>query len=319
MEHIADEREPVQQSFFEDVTSFEKLFSICPDAIIGIDRGGIVRLLNPAAERLTGRKALEAVARLHIAEIYPSTKTARQIKKLIHADAHGGPGFLVDYETRLRDKQGREIPILLSVALLCRDGEEVGSFGFFHDMTVRKDMERRLRELSITDSLTGLYNQRHFYASLSRELSRAERYKRSLSLICFDLDRFKECNDAMGHQEGDNVLRLVGTVLRSQTRQSDQSFRYGGDEFFVLLPETPLSDATAAAEKIRTAFNRGWPYDSGAAHRPLDPVTLSIGVAEAAAGDLPEGLVKRGDLAMYEAKKAGGDRIRVADAPAARP
>ncbi len=303
----------VSDPFFKDRISFEDLIAICPDAIIGIDRKGIIHLLNPAAERLIGYNADQSVGCLSITRIYLSEKSAREIKRQMYAPDMGGKGRLVDYETRLRHKEGREIPILLSAALIFREGKEIGSVGFFHDMSVRKDMEKRLRKLSITDSLTGLYNQRHFHACLSREIERTGRYRRPLSLICFDLDHFKECNDAMGHQEGDNVLRLVGQVLKKEIRKSDLSFRYGGDEFFVLLPETDTKSAQTAAEKIRKTFKHRWPYDSVSGSKRTKPVTLSMGVASAAYGEPPEGIVKRADLAMYEAKKHGGDQIRVAD------
>ena len=305
------------EPFFKDPASAEALVSFCPDAIIGIDRKGTISLVNPAAERLMGRSAEETVGRLNITEVYPSAEIAREIKRRMYAEDAGGRGRLDDFETLILHKNGRQIPIRLSAALVFREGVEVGSVGYFHDLTVRKAMEERLRSLSITDGLTGLFNHRHFHACLSSELSRIDRYHRPLSLICFDLDHFKDCNDTLGHQEGDNVLRLIGEVLRKETRNSDSCFRYGGDEFFILLPETATQSARKAGEKIRRAFKRRWPFDPKSHRCPQ--VTLSIGIASAIYGEQPEGIIKRADLAMYEAKRQGGDRIVISASPSTDP
>ena len=181
--------------------------------------------------------------------------------------------------------------------------------GFFHDLSPQKKIEKKLRRLSITDALTDLYNQRYFYSNLSREIGRALRYQRSLSLICIDLDHFKACNDQLGHLEGDNILRMVGKQLLGIVRKSDTAYRYGGDEFFVLLPETELQNAKQTGEKIWVSFNDHWPYD--VAHKDFDlkPVTLSVGVAQLEKNETAEALIKQADVAMYEAKRQGGDRV----------
>ncbi|MCP3955194.1 MAG: GGDEF domain-containing protein, partial [Desulfobacterales bacterium] len=171
------------------------------------------------------------------------------------------------------------------------------------------EIEEKLRHLSITDSLTELNNQRYFHVSIARELERAKRYGRPLSLICIDIDHFKQCNDILGHVEGDNVLRLLGKLLPQNLRQTDLSFRYGGDEFFVLLPETTLDNASLIANKIRQLFNAQWPYEVEYSGIKVDPATLSIGVTLANLTENPERLIKRADLAMYSAKREGGNRV----------
>jgi len=163
----------------------------------------------------------------------------------------------------------------------------------------------------VTNSLTGLYKQHHFCTSLSRETGRAQRYQRPLSLICFDLDHFKDCNDQLGHLEGDNILRIIGKLLLETIRKSDMAFRYGGDEFFILLPETELQSAEQTGEKLRTSFNDRWPYDVIYKNTQLKPVTLSVGVAQLEDNESAESLMKRSDVAMYEAKRQGGNRVTV--------
>ena len=290
------------------------LVELCPDGIIGVDRPGTVTIFNQAAARLTGRCAEAVIGTAPIWEIYGSRQLARRIKSAIYSEENGGSGRLDGLDIEIEDAQGCTVPIRLSAVLLAENGQEIGSVGFFHDLRDRKRLEEKLRALSITDGLTGLYNQRYFHERLSSELARADRYQRALSLICFDLDRFKDCNDRFGHLEGDNVLRLVGETLRAVTRKSDPSFRYGGDEFFVLLPETDLEQARQTAEKIRKAFNERWPYEGTENTSRGYRVTLSMGVAQLRKENDAETLIKRADLAMYNAKAQGGDRV-VADGP----
>ena len=288
------------------------LVTLCPDGIIAVDRTGLITLFNQAAEDLIGYQASNVIGKLNITSVYKSERVARDVKKAIYSDDYGGAGRLENFEIELQDRDGKKIPIRLSAILIEKKGEEVGSVGFFHDQSLRKAMEQKLRHLSITDSLTGLYNRRYFYNCLNRELDRCERYGRPISLICFDLDRFKQCNDLFGHLEGDNVLRLVGDLLSDVLRRTDMAFRYGGDEFFVLLPETALASARPTCEKIRNLFNERWPYTVEYKGSRFEPVTLSIGVAQAHSGETAEDVIRRADLAMYDAKRNGGDKVSAA-------
>jgi two-component system cell cycle response regulator len=173
----------------------------------------------------------------------------------------------------------------------------------------RRQMEKRLRELTITDDLTKLYNMRHFYIQLQLEMDRALRYKGSLSLLLLDVDRFKQYNDTHGHLEGDKILIKLGEVIRECLRKSDTAYRYGGDEFMVLLPETRVNEASKVAERIRALFpgvsSHGVPDDT------VD-TTLSIGVVEYHRGEDLSEFVKRADRAMYKAKKQGGNQSLLA-------
>ena len=243
-----------------------------------------------------------------ITEVYDPPELARVVKKALYSPANGGVGRMEGMEVEVVGRGGRRIPIRLSAALLMENGEEVGSVGFFHDMTARKMMEKELRRRSITDSLTELYNRRHFHNTLNLEVDRAVRYGRPLSLAVFDLDHFKPFNDAYGHQEGDNILRFVSNVMRQGLRRLDQGFRLGGDEFGFILVETDLARAALAMERFRLTFNEQWPTKMSFLGEQLRPVTLSIGLAQQAPEEKADQLFRRADLAMYEAKKDGGDR-----------
>jgi diguanylate cyclase (GGDEF)-like protein len=170
-------------------------------------------------------------------------------------------------------------------------------------------MEKRLRELTITDDLTKLYNMRHFYTQLQLEMDRALRYKSSLSLLLLDVDRFKQYNDTHGHLEGDKILIKLGEVIRECLRKSDTAYRYGGDEFMVLLPETKVHEASKVAERIRALFLAACSYQV-----PDDTIetTLSVGVVEYHQDEDLSEFVKRADQAMYKAKKQGGNQSLLA-------
>lgn len=284
------------------------LIAVCPDGIIGVNLHGTVIIFNAKAAALTLRRPEDVIGSLNISQIYGTREQARQIKTALYSEDYGGVGCLEGFETDIVDINNKIIPIRLSAALIMDNGKEVGSVGFFHDLTNQKIMEEKLHDLSITDGLTNLFNQRHFHSCLADEIDRVIRYNSSLSLICFDLDKFKDCNDRLGHLEGDNVLRRVGNQLNVITRHSDKCFRYGGDEFFVLLPETNLDQAMITAEKIRQTFNDSWPYATRGTG-VLSQVTLSIGVVQRKEETSGAALMKRADLAMYNAKNQGGNRI----------
>lgn len=170
-----------------------------------------------------------------------------------------------------------------------------------------------VREQSLRDGLTGCFNRAHALEVIDAELRRARRGPRPLSIIMFDLDRFKEVNDRHGHLCGDSVLASVGRLMRDVLRGSDLKCRYGGDEFLVLLPETPLEGARRVAEGLRrdlAALACTWKGDTIA-------VTGSFGLALARPGEVDaDELIARADKALYRAKSTGRDCVRLAD-PAA--
>ena len=290
---------------YSDVIMFEsygdQLASICPDPIIAVDRAGVITLFNPAAERLLGYRAEEVVGKANITDFYHPAAAGREIKRLMHE----GMGQLQGHESALKTKAGTVLPIQISATLLMKNNQEVGSVGFFHDLTPRKQMEQSLKQQSITDSLSGLYNQRHFQSTLIKEIARSNRYKHPLTLICLDMDNFKSVNDQLGHIVGDSLISFMGRIIRDQLRECDYGFRYGGDEFMIVLPEAEEDSALVVAERLLKNFADDSPLNH--IDQP-PPVSISIGIAELAAGDGPEDLFKRADLAMYRAKNSGGNQ-----------
>ncbi|MCX5839079.1 MAG: diguanylate cyclase [Deltaproteobacteria bacterium] len=166
--------------------------------------------------------------------------------------------------------------------------------------------EERYRELSIVDDLTQLYNSRHFHFQLKIEMDRSNRYEQPLTLLLLDLDNFKAFNDAYGHVEGDQVLIRLGQVVKRCLRQTDSAYRYGGEEFTILLPMATSEDGAVTAERIRTEFKKE--NFSPAPGRDVH-VTVSIGLAQYKPEEDMKAFVNRVDHLMYQAKKNGKDRV----------
>ncbi len=169
----------------------------------------------------------------------------------------------------------------------------------------RRQMEEQLRELTVTDDLTKLHNSRHFFKEVQSEIDRAVRYQHPLSLLLLDVDHFKQYNDTHGHLEGDEILAELGKVIRGCMRKNDSGYRYGGDEFTVILPETRGTEAVKVAERIRRGFQA---LDFRAGPGNDFDATVSIGIAECRAGEGWRELAKRADEAMYQAKRQGGNQ-----------
>ncbi|MFQ5502582.1 MAG: GGDEF domain-containing protein [Phycisphaerae bacterium] len=172
-----------------------------------------------------------------------------------------------------------------------------------------EEANKRFREMAARDSLTGLYNRRHFNDLLSQLFAESSRYQTDLTCMMIDLDNFKRVNDTLGHQVGDTLLRMTSDVIQQSIRESDVPVRYGGDEFIVLLPRTTPEDARSSAERILDRFRSELAREMPQAN----VVSLSIGLASRL-DDQPNealALVQLADEALYLAKAGGKDRITV--------
>jgi len=209
---------------------------------------------------------------------------------------------------RLTEAAARVAAGDLSVELPAGGSGEVGYLTrAFNTVVTRlreKESHGELEKLSLTDSLTGLYNRRHLMGTLASEVQRSRRLRRAFSVLLADVDRFKQYNDTHGHLAGDAALVKIAEVFRKTTRQVDCVARYGGEEFVVMLLEANTATATLVAERVRARVAE---QDLGEGK-----LTLSIGVAEYPdGGDTPEELIATADAAMYKAKSAGRNQVVV--------
>ncbi|MDP2940180.1 MAG: diguanylate cyclase [Candidatus Omnitrophota bacterium] len=169
-------------------------------------------------------------------------------------------------------------------------------------LLVEANQKEYYRELSIIDGLTGLHNHRYFHEIILREFSRAKRYPQAFSLLMVDIDAFKSYNDTHGHLAGDDLLKSVGRFFVESIRCVDMVFRYGGEEFAILLPQTSKEGASAVAARIVNLIQKS------------TPITISVGVASFPEdGQSKEELIDHADKALYQAKCLGKGRMCVFD------
>ncbi len=187
----------------------------------------------------------------------------------------------------------------------------VGIFGIRRLFIDMKKQETALYTLARTDVLTGLPNRREILARLQSELDRSERSRHPVSVLMLDVDHFKKVNDTYGHAAGDQVLQAVAQAANACLRRIDSCGRIGGEEFLVVLPEADSTEATAVAERLRTAIEGLMIIAEAHTVR----VTTSIGIALLPAGEThpsPESLIQRADNALYVAKEGGRNRVVLA-------
>jgi len=285
-----------------------------------LDKDGKVIIWNHACEVLTGMRSDDVVGtqdhwkafysrkRACLADVIVQGRTDELHKfytKHVQPSAHGNGYkaenwcFMPYTKTRLYlsadagpvyDEQGE----LIAVVQTIRDGTEY------------KNIQATLKELSVTDELTGLHNRRFLNERLNNEWTRGIRSQQPLSLILLDIDFFKQYNDTYGHTAGDECLKSVASILqRSLLRSSDAATRYGGEEFCLLLPNTPLEGAFDVADRIRSSIKRlDIPHN---ASNVSSTVTLSDGIASLIPSSHAKSslLVSMADEALYEAKALG--------------
>lgn len=217
----------------------------------------------------------------------------------------------IEYEAKLTIGPERKDVIVSEKGWLGHSNQFSGTIGVLLDITQRKTMEEELRRLATTDSLTGVNNRRHFMEIAAMELERARRHFHPLSALMLDIDHFKSVNDAYGHAAGDEVIKTVARICQSMLRTGDAMGRLGGEEFALILPETSLEGAHVLADRLRHAVEQtAAKSQSGDIH-----FTASIGVAQLLAHDhLIEALLSRADDALYEAKRAGRNKVCLVDA-----
>jgi diguanylate cyclase (GGDEF)-like protein len=179
-------------------------------------------------------------------------------------------------------------------------------FKFFAGGDVEAQYHEEIYNLMVTDALTQASTKRFFLETLEREIVRAQRHGRPLSLVMFDIDHFKKVNDTYSHLAGDDVLRELGATIRAQVRAEECFARYGGEEFALVLPEASRDGAVGVAEKFRVAVESHRFNFEGA----VIPVTISLGVAELGADmKSPQQLIKAADDKLYESKRSGRNRV----------
>jgi len=297
---------------------FESIITYSANIIFTVDSDYRILKFNKGSERAFGLTQAEAVGR-EVRDLFQETAAVSALLAEVEKEGVAeNPGIRIKHSD-----QSAEIWLQASITRMFRsDKEMIGTVFNCVDITKRRQLELELQEknhqllrLSITDGLTGLFNVRHFHEEVSRSLKTLRRYPdRSLSIALLDVDQFKKFNDTKGHLAGDHLLHSLGRILQFEIRQGlDQAFRYGGDEFVLLLPDTKADGAQTICDRVRSAF----------AKADFAPTGLSIGIVGITGSETMESkgeaksenleieqwqksLIKRADVAMYTAKNQGG-------------
>lgn len=262
--------------------------------------------ISPAIEKLTGFTQEEAMSTPMEGRYTPAT--ILKIKELydIRSELTPGGGQHFTLEVELYRKDGTTVWCESRFHLVWDDTRVIKIFGSTNDITHRKQAEMELVKLAVTDHMTGSYNKQYFQDMATYEIARSKRYKRDLSIIVFDIDHFKSINDTYGHLIGDEAIRSIGKIISPFLRKTDLFGRLGGEEFGLLLPETPLEGSILFANRIRMSIeqNRIPTLNSELGF------TISAGCASLHPGDSSvEALLSRADCALYKAKRAGRNRV----------
>jgi len=288
-----------------------KFYGVVNQSLVGITiiENGKYTYSNPRFNEIYGYSAneIQSMGPLDLATECDRPLVAEAIRKQMSGEM--GPTHTVVQGVR---KDGDVIDIDIYRNVLDIDGQQA-LISVVMDVTERTRVERevkvlqeRLREESIRDALTGLYNRRYLEETLGRELALAGREGYAVSVIMGDLDRFKLVNDRYGHLAGDEVLRIFGALMKRHARASDIYCRYGGEEFLMVLPRMPEEIAVERAEQLRREMSET-PVDFDGS--PI-PVTASFGIASFPRnGRTGDELIASADSALYAAKAAGRNRV----------
>jgi diguanylate cyclase (GGDEF)-like protein/PAS domain S-box-containing protein len=273
---------------------------------IMIIQEGLINFVNPTLLKILGYDEKEMIDKDILRFLYPDDRKllSENFSKLRESEEGEIP-----LEIRMMHKNEEGIYMEVLSTLIQYEGKPA-ILATLRDITERKKTEAELKRLVITDDLTGLFNQRYFYIQVMKEIERAKRHNRPLSMLLVDIDKFKDFNDTYGHWEGDYVLKKIGEILMKNVREIDMAFRFGGEEFTVILPETKHEDAIIVAERIRKAVAQAvfYPFTLDG-HPDIISKTVSIGVTEFHLEDNIKSFLKRVDNAMYQAKKGGRNMV----------
>jgi len=304
------DRKKAEDDLRKTEESFRNYLEYAPDGVYMSDVKGTFLYGNRKSEEIIGYRREELIGKNFLELNILPEKSLNKAAQLLQANMVGnstGPD-----EIELIGKEGRLIPVEINTSVVQRTGQGI-VLAFVRDITDRKraeealrESEHRYQELSTIDDLTQLYNSRHFYSQIEREMERTNRYEQPLTLLMLDLDKFKEFNDTYGHVEGDYVLSRLGQVVKRCLRETDSAYRYGGEEFTIMLPMTTSKEGIVTAKRIQTELRKE-------AFSPvLDQevyMTVSIGVAHYKPKEEMKVFVNRVDQLMYQAKKKGRNRI----------
>lgn len=274
---------------------YRNLFELSSDGMLLLDSSPYtIADANQAFRMLSGR-TLDGLKGTLVFELFEEGDRMR-LEHWLSICAQRGGGTITDLV--FSHANGQKIHVDVSASFIEVANARIVFF-LLKDVTEKREVEKQLDDAAQRDQLTGLFNRRSFQHRIEWALTRARDRKIPLSLLMIDLDNFKQCNDTYGHATGDQLLISVGRVMKESVRQGDECYRFGGDEFAVILNDADREEAVEVAERMRRTFDTIERYGS----------TLSIGVATCDGNVPADRFIKRADKALYRAKAAGKNGI----------
>lgn len=277
-------------------TKFQHLFEYCMNGMLVVTPYSfVIQDMNHAFTEICGRAREDLIGRA-VFEYFDDVERERLRQGMVLV-TDTGKATLGDIMLQRPDRS----VVCLDVSLSHIPIETEPLIHFVcQDVTEQRELQRRLTEIAQTDQLTGLYNKRSFDTRLSAAVGRANKDGYPLTLLFLDIDNFKQCNDAHGHQVGDELLASVGQLIQRHTRtRMDSAFRYGGDEFAIILAQADTTIGGRVAERVRAEFCAG----------EVRGTSLSIGIGAFTPGMKAAELLRTADDALYRAKQSGKNQI----------
>jgi len=294
-----------------DTGFYPKILDNLDEGVYFVDRDRRITFWNAGAERITGFPREETVGQLCCESFlrHMHGRAGAMCDDSCALVESMRTGRTIERDLYLRHKRGHRVPVRARVAPMHDAAGRVhGAAQTFSDSSPRIAAQLRIAELekaSLLDPLTGIGNRRYASSVLHARIEEMHRYAAPFGLLFVDVDGFKEVNDRHGHEVGDEVLKMVARDLQVDTRGSDQVFRWGGEEFLVLVLAASGDRLHYVANKLRYLVEQ-----SGFARNGFEVrVTVSVGAAIARDGDTVEALLRRADALMYQSKRAGRNRV----------
>lgn len=293
------ERKQAQRELEESRQKYLELAENAPIGILTCDNQGNITYVNQCALDIVGSTSFEATKEINLLT-FPlllqygfSAKLASCLQS----------GQAATHDLNYQSKWGKNVWIKLHIKPRVIGTVVEGAQIIIDDISEQKQLEKQLRLLSVTDTLTNTYNRRFFIQKLGEEIERARRLGSTFSVIMLDVDHFKNINDTYGHNAGDQVLKMITSEISMKIRNLDTLARWGGEEFFILLPGTQVDYAAVIANRLREAISQLKIEEVGS-------VTASFGVYGYNSGDTVKKIIQDADIALYNAKSTGRNCVQ---------